>query len=105
MDFLLRSCLLFSFFLPKNFFATSERLNESILDCLRKANVFFIILDHLLQERNRIEMPQIVRFRQHCRKTPMKSVLHKQETVLSSIFSFKGSFFETFSKGLTAENF
>ena len=36
---------------------------------LRKTNVFFIILDHFLQKRNRIEMPQIVRFRQYCRKT------------------------------------
>ena len=49
LDFLLRSCLLFLFFLPKNYFTVSERLNVSILGCLRKTNLFFIILDYFLQ--------------------------------------------------------
>ena len=66
---MLWSCLSFLIFLQKNYFTASERLNVSILGCLRKTNAFLIILDYFLQKRNRIEMPQIVRFCQHCRKT------------------------------------
>ena len=36
---------------PKNYFAASERLNVSILGCLRKTNIFFINLDHFLQKK------------------------------------------------------
>ena len=83
--------VIFFLFSQKNYFTASERLNVSILSCLRKTNVFFIILDHFLQKRNRIEMLQIVRFRQHCRKT-VEKVLKIVLTLKNNCFS--GHFFE-----------